>query len=137
MDKNHLSIPFFFLGGFLGGVSGFVTFLWLLKVRSSAVESHYLWEILGVAVFSVFSACCGGMLGLTIARIRHDLASGGSSSPYLKVAVKYVAVALFVLAVNGNFDPWDLALMSCLSAITAVVMFTLLRTKCRTATATS
>lgn len=137
MDKNHLSIPFFFLGGFLGGVSGFVTFLWLLKVRSSAVESHYLWEILGVAVFTIFSACCGGMLGLTVARVRHDLASGGSSSPYLKVAVKYMAIALFVLAVSGNLDPLDLALMPCLSAITGVVLFSLFGTKTITATATS
>lgn len=137
MVKNHLSTPFWILGGFLGGVSGFVTFLWLVKVRSSVVESHDLWGVLGVAVVTVLSACSGGMIGLTIERIRHDLASGGSSSPYLKVAVKYVAIALLVLAVNGNFDPWDLALMSCLSAITGVVLFSLFGTKTRTATATS
>ena len=133
MNSNR-SISFLLVGGLIGGVLGLASFLWLLTVRSPEDASTSIWHVIAVVFVSGIAAMGGGMIGLASERISRDLSSGGRLTPYLKVAVQYVAIALFILLVRGNRDPIDLLFVPCLSAIAGVVLFSLVDTRTKVAT---
>lgn len=128
MNSNR-SNSFLLVGGLIGGVLGFASFLWLLTVRSAEDASTSIWHVLAVLFVSAIAAVGGGMIGLSIERISRDVSSGGSLRPYLTVSVQYLAIALFVLLVRGNRDPLDLLFLPSLSAIAGVVLFSLVGTR--------
>lgn len=122
------------VGGLIGGVLGFASFLWLLKARSTEEQLTSFWHVVALLFVTALAAVGGGMIGLAYKRISRDLSSGGRLTPYLKVAVQYIAIALIVLLVRGNRDPIDLLFMPCLSAIAGVVLFSLIDTRSKVAT---
>lgn len=133
MNTSDRSVLFFVLGSSFGGLLGFVLFLWPSGTQSTLTEINLFWVTCGLMFFSALAAVGGGMIGLATERISRDLKAGGDIRPYLKVAVQYIAIALFVLLVRGNRDPLDLVFMSALSAITGLVLCSLAGPKTKTA----
>ena len=133
MNSNR-STSFLFVGGLIGGVLGFASFLWLLTVRPAEEASASFWQVIAVVFVSAIAAVGGGMIGVAIERISRDISSGGSLRPYLTASVQYLAITLFVLLIRGNRDPLDLLFLPSLSAIAGLVLFSLVGTRSRLVT---
>ncbi len=117
--RTSLGLPV--LGSLTGGILGIVTYLWLLNAGPAPAVSSTFWITLGLLFVLILSAVGGGLIGYSAQRIGHDLRSGGTVKPYLKITAQYFAIGLVVLWVNGNRDALDLMVLPCLSAVAGLV----------------